>query len=96
MKPVDEQLDRLMKSAAQAPRPEAGEASFALESRVLAHWRASLRSEVGEFYVLWFRRATIGAGLLAVASLAWNYHSFTPRSSAEMVADSAMSMGVEP
>ena len=96
MNPVNEQLDRLMKSAAQAPRPEAGEAGFALESRVLGQWRASLRSEGGEFYVLWFRRATICAGLLAVASLAWNHHSIDQRSSAEMVADSAMGMGVEP
>lgn len=96
MKPVDEQLNRLMTAAARAPQPAAGEATFALKSRVLAHWRESLQSESGEFYVLWFRRATICAGLLAVASLAWNYLNVSDRSSAEMVADSAMSMGIEP
>ena len=96
MKPVDEQLDRLLKSAAQSPKAAAGGPPFGLETRVLAHWRASLRTESGDFLVLWFRRITICAGILAVGSLAWGYHSFSQRSSAEMVADSAMSMGVEP
>ena len=96
MKPVDEQLDRLLKSAAQAPRTTAGDPPFGLETRVLAHWRASSRNESGDFLVLWFRRIAICAGILAVASLAWGYHNFSQRSSAEMVADSAMTMGVEP
>jgi hypothetical protein len=96
MKPLDEQLSRLMKSAAQATKPASSGAVFGLESRVMARWREGLRSESGEFVVLWFGRATICAGLLAVASLAWSYHSISDRSSAEMVADSAMGIGVEP
>jgi hypothetical protein len=96
MKPVDERLNRLMKSASQAPRPAASGGVFGLETRVLAHWRAALRTEAGDSFVTWFRRAAICAGILAMASLAWNYHSVSNRSSVEMVADSAMSMGVEP
>jgi hypothetical protein len=96
MKPDDVQLDRLLKAAAQAPKAAAGNPPFGLETRVLAHWRASSRNENGDFLVLWFRRIAICAGILAVASLAWGYHNFSQRSSAEMVADSAMSMGVEP
>ena len=96
MKPVDEQLDRLMKAGARAPRSASSGAIFGLETRVLARWRASLRNENGEFFVLWFRRAAICASILALASLAWNYHNFNQRSSAELVADSAMSMGIEP
>lgn len=96
MKPVDEQLDRLLKAAAQAPIAATSDAPFGLENRVLAHWRASLRTEGGEFLVMWFRRISICAGILAVASLAWGYYGLNNRSSAELVADSAMTMGVEP
>jgi hypothetical protein len=96
MKPVDEQLNRLMKSAAQVPCPPAA-AVFAMEARVLGQWRASLRNSGGdEILLLCFRRVAICAGILAIASLAWNYHDLTSRSSAEIVADSAMRMGVEP
>jgi hypothetical protein len=94
MKPVDEQLDRLLKSAARVPRP-APAAVFAVEARVLGQWRASLLAGGDEVLLLCFRRAAIFAGVLAIASLAWNYHNFTLPSSAEMVADSAMRMGVE-
>lgn len=96
MKPVDEQLNRLMKAAAQAPKPLPSGAAFGLETRVLAHWRSSLQTESGDFLVMWFRRAALCAGILAVASLAWNHHNLGPRSSVELVADSDMSMGVEP
>jgi hypothetical protein len=96
MRRIDEQLVRLMKAAAKAPKPVSSGAVFGLETRVLAHWRNSLGNESSEFLVMWFRRATICAGILAIASLAWNYHNSDQRSSAELVADSAMSMGIEP
>jgi hypothetical protein len=96
MKPVDEQINRLLKAASQAPKPAAGDPPFGLETRVLAHWRASARAEGGEFLVMWFRRVTIGAAILAVASMALGYFNMGQRSSTEMVADSAMTMGVEP
>jgi hypothetical protein len=96
MKPVDEQLNRLMKAAARTAKPVSSSAAFGLEGRVLANWRETLRNEGGDFLVVWFRRATVFAGILAVASVAWNYHNVSDRSSAEMVADSAMGIGVEP
>lgn len=96
MKPVDEQLDRLLKAASHASKAAPGDPPFGMETRVLARWRASLRTDSGDFLVMWFRRVTICGAILAVVSLAWNYHNFNQRSSAELVADSAMSMGVEP
>lgn len=95
MKPVDKQLDRLLKAAAAAPRPVSG-AAFVLESRVLGAWRALKPEDDGKFLVAWFRRAAIGACVLAVASLAWNHYQQTGVGGVMAVADSAMSMGVEP
>lgn len=94
MKAVDKQLNRLMKSAVRAQQPLLSGPAYGVEIRILANWRGA-RSEGGDFLVLWFGRATICAGLLAVASLAWNHYGANDRSSAEMVADSAMGMGVE-
>jgi hypothetical protein len=92
----EDQLNRLFKAAARAPRTEAGEARFALEARVLADWRGT-RGENGDVLLLWLRRAAIFAGVLAVASLAWNYQTFTRSGGDELaVADAAMRTGVEP
>ena len=100
MKRIDGQLDRLFKAAAQAPKPAREEAGFALETRVMGQWRSSLRVENGDFFVTWFRRATIAACLLAVASLAWNYHGLTTEekgiSDELAIADSSMQAGLAP
>jgi len=97
MKPLDEQLNRLMKAAAAAPGRAPGEAAFPLEARVLGAWRGAAREDTGEFLVAWFRRAAICGCLLALASLAWDFHGPTDRASVEMtIAGSAMGMGVEP
>ncbi len=100
MNPLDRQLDRLFKAAAQAPKPAPGAAPFGLETRVMAEWRASSRGESGDFFVTWFRQATIGACLLAVASLAWNYHDLTNGekgiSDELAIADSSMKEGLNP
>lgn len=100
MKRIDDQLDRLFKSAARAAKPAPKEASFALETRVMGQWRSSLRAENGDFLVVWFRRATIGACLLAAASLAWNYHDLTSGTKGigdELaIADSSMKTGLNP
>ncbi|HWF19236.1 MAG TPA: hypothetical protein VG754_08210 [Verrucomicrobiae bacterium] len=97
MNPEDEKLNRLLKSAAAAPRPPSGAAAFVLEARVLAHWRASQADDDGAFLVAWFRRAAICGCVLAVASLAWTQVQRTDVGGGAMaVADSAMQMGVEP
>jgi hypothetical protein len=92
----DEQLNRLFKAAAQARPAESGAARFALEARVLADWRGT-RGDNGGVLLLWLRRAAICAGILALASLAWNYQTFTRAGGDELaVADAAMRTGVEP
>jgi hypothetical protein len=97
MKPLDEQLDRLLKAAADAPAKPQPEESFPLEARVLRAWLGSARADNGEFLVAWFRRAALCGCVLAVASLAWNYHPRTNHAGAESVIDaSALGMGVEP
>jgi len=97
MKPVEDQLNRLLKAAAATPKPASGAAAFTLEARVLARWRAARAGDDGEFLVGWFRRAAIAGCVLAVASLAWNLHGRTDLGGGVMaVADSAMTMGVEP
>ena len=95
MKPLDDQLNRLLRAAGAAPKPSPGAARFALEARVLAGWRTAMQSDnSGEFLVMAFRRAAIFAGILAIASLAWNFTA--PSGSATMtIADSALGMGVE-
>lgn len=100
MNPIDRQLNRLIKAASQAPKPGAETASFALETRVMADWRASLRAEGGDFFVMLFRRAALGACMLAVASLAWNYHNLTNGekgiSDELAIADSSLQRGLNP
>lgn len=98
MNPSNDPLDRLLKSAARAPKAEPGPASFALEARVLAAWRTT-RNDDGDFLLGWFRRATLCACALAVASLAWNYRALAAahRGDGELVvADATMKTGVEP
>jgi hypothetical protein len=100
MNGIDEQLNRLMKSAAQAPKPGVEPACFALETRVMAGWKASLRGESGDAFVMWFRRAAIGACLLAALSLAMNYHELTGQeksiSDELALADTAVQKGLNP
>ena len=46
MNPINEQLDRLLRAAARAPRPAEAPAPFVTEARVLAAWRESRRPAV--------------------------------------------------
>lgn len=100
MNPIDRQLNRLFKAASQAPKPEAEAAPFGLETRVMADWRASLQPESGDFFVALFRRAAMGACMLAVVSLAWNYHNLTNGeksiSDELAIADSSLQRGLNP
>ena len=92
-------LDRLLKSAARAPRAETSAARFALEARVLGNWRAMAQTDNTDFLLAWLRRAAICACVLALASLAWNYTvSAGSRTGGDemSVADATMRTGVEP
>jgi hypothetical protein len=73
MKANRDPLDRLLESAARAPRPVPSEPSFALESRVMAAWRAASSTDEGAWLVRWLRRATALACLVVLVSGAWNY-----------------------
>ncbi|MDB6064456.1 MAG: hypothetical protein JWR26_664 [Pedosphaera sp.] len=97
MNPIDRCLNRLFKAASGAPKAQSGAATFTLETRVMADWRAKLSEEGGDFLLAWFRRAAICACLLAVASLAWNYQQLTNGGSEDWSgSESAMRIGVEP
>jgi hypothetical protein len=92
-------LERLMRSAARAPRAAADQGSFALEARVMAAWRSAAKSGSGEGFVIWLRRATVGAFFITLMTLAWNFHDLAERGRGGdelAVADAAMRVGVEP
>jgi hypothetical protein len=99
MNPGNDPLDRLLKSAARAPRPETGAARFALEARVLGAWRATAQTDNSDFLLAWLRRAAICACVLALASLAWNFSVLAGNRTGGdelAVADATMRTGVEP
>jgi hypothetical protein len=73
MKENRDPLDRLLQSAARAPRPVPSGPSFALESRVMAAWRSASSPDEGAWLVCWLRRATALACLVVLLSGAWNY-----------------------
>jgi hypothetical protein len=97
MNPTEDQLNRLLKAASRAPRTETRAAMFALETRVIAGWRASSQAESGEMLVALCRRAAVFACCLALASLAWNYHALARQSGDELAAaESSMRIGINP
>ena len=77
MNAFNDPLDRLLRSAAQAPPRAAGELSFATEARVLAAWRAGAAGDPGVDLVALFRRGLALAGVLSVLTVAlslWMMH----------------------
>ena len=97
MNPTEDQLNRLLKAASQAPKAETRAAMFALETRVIAGWRASSQAESGEMLVALCRRAAVFACCLALVSLAWNYRELKAQGGDELAAaESSMRIGVNP
>jgi hypothetical protein len=73
-------LDRLLKSAAQAPPRPVGELPFATEARVLAYWRGGAAEDPGVDLLALFRRGLALAGALSVLTVAlslWEMHRDT-------------------
>jgi len=70
MKPLDDPLGRLLRSAAQGPTPAVGELPFATEARVLARWRSGLDEDAGSAVLALFRRGLALAGALAAITVA--------------------------
>jgi hypothetical protein len=92
-------LNRLLKSAARAPRPEPAPAPFALEARSLAAWRSAELGDNSDYLIACLRRAAICACVMALASFALNYRLLagTRTGGDELaVADATMRTGVEP
>ena len=69
MSHIDRNLDRLLRAAAKAPRPEADELSYATQTRTLAAWRAA-RTATADFGPLYAWRTGLatafGMAVLAV------------------------------
>ena len=77
MKAFTDPLDRLLRSAAQAPPRPAGELSLTTETRVLAAWQTGPAEDRWEDLLVVFRRGLALAGalsLLAVAVSLWEMH----------------------
>jgi hypothetical protein len=66
MNPIDDQLNRLFRSAQRAPSPEIAPA-FGLETRVLAAWRDAARAPAGFWDMAVLVRGLVVAALIAVA-----------------------------
>jgi hypothetical protein len=71
MKPTDQTLQRLLNAAAKAV-PEVAAPPFGLETLVLAQWRAVSVEDESVSLFAFFRRATLGAGLVLVLCAAWS------------------------
>ncbi len=96
MPKIDHQLRRLLKAAAAAPRVS-GAVPFALETRVLAHWRSSPAEEAAEIPAGLFRWAVMAAGLVMLVSIALNYRAIETDPPSELaIADYAITMNLTP
>lgn len=69
MKPLDTPLQRLLDAAAQSPSQPPPPMSFALQSRILAHWRCGQDKEEDLWMVSFLRRAIILGGVIMILSL---------------------------
>jgi hypothetical protein len=82
-------LERLFRSAAQAPRPVPDEPPFALEARVLAAFRRSPSGADDLFgFLPLFRRGLAAACIAAAVAIAFSYAGQSPASDEAMVMDS--------
>ena len=68
MNPIDDQLDRLFRSAAQARSGPVSEAPFGLETRALAAWRSARSTETGFWDMALLVRGLIVAGVIMAIS----------------------------
>jgi hypothetical protein len=88
----DNPLQRLLDSAAKAPRPVAPVSAgpFGAETRFLAAWRPGSGRDQAALLVYWLRRAIALALALVLLSAAWNYRHTAEAGADEVsLADSA-------
>ncbi len=97
MPKIDHQLRRLLKTAAAAPPRVSGAVSFALETRVLGHWRSSPAERATEIPAGLFRWAVMAAGLVMLVSIALNYRAIETDPHNELAAaDYAITINLMP
>jgi hypothetical protein len=93
MNPIDDQLNRLFRSAQRAPSTELPPA-FGLETRVMAAWRDSGRTPASFWEMGVLTRGLILAGLIMAACVAPALRSSTsessPFSDVEQLTDSTL------
>lgn len=91
-------LDRLFEAAAKAPRATSAEVPFALEARILAQWRAGgLLDEDPFLWILFFRRAFVGACVVMLLSLLLSYPALHNESRNELaIAEQVLQSSILP
>ena len=87
MNSTNQQLERLLKSAARASRPLPDEIPFATQARVLAHWRRlpSGAGDLAQMLLPLFRRAALCACLLMLLSIAFSYRTILSAENEEVI-----------
>jgi hypothetical protein len=73
MKNDDHSLDRLLRSAGQAPAHAGEEVPFGFATRVVAGWMAASPGDVTGLQALWFRRSLLAALAVMLVSVGWSY-----------------------
>ena len=68
MNPIDDQLDRLFRAAAQVRSGAVSEAPFGLETRALAAWRTARSTETGFWDMRLLVRGLMVAGMIMAIS----------------------------
>jgi hypothetical protein len=68
MNPIDDQLDRLFRAAAQGRPDPVSAPSYGLETRVMAAWRAAQSTKTGFWDMALLVRGLIVAGLIMAVS----------------------------
>jgi hypothetical protein len=97
MNPLDEQLNRLLRSAARAPHDAAVvELPARAEYRILAAWRSS-RLESEGWLGPWLRSGLAAAALITAVALGLSWSSWRPPTGDEYaVANAAFYVAVAP
>ena len=97
MNPLDNQLSRLLRAAAQAPREASiSELPFAAQAQILAAWRSVRQESVG-WLANWLRAGLAAAALVTALALGLSWSTFRPPSGDEYaVANAAFYVAVAP
>ena len=103
MKPVDADLDRLLRAAAAAPETEPLMAPFGFATRVVALWRAQGNGNGLRAFRRLFQRVIAGAALVTICASLGAYWQFSendqlsePTARAYAIADTAIEAGTLP